>query len=202
MAYLLGWKCIGIELYPYGGCSNFDVDVNVSLHQELLVLIMGPIMQIVFIALIGNFVDSKDFILFERYSNWILMFNLLPIYPLDGGKLLNIILGIFLSFYRSYQITLCVSYFLFVAIFMIVSFLKFNLVLVLIFGLLGFNLIKEIKRSSFYYHRFLLERYLNKYDFRRSKKINNLKQMKRDTIHTILNIPEKEYFIRHFVNVK
>ena len=56
-AYLLGWKCIRIDLYPYGGCSKFNVDINIPLWEELLVLVMGPLIQLIFVYIISKFVD-------------------------------------------------------------------------------------------------------------------------------------------------
>ncbi|MDE5587024.1 MAG: site-2 protease family protein, partial [Bacilli bacterium] len=47
-AYFFHWKVDKIVLYPYGGCSYFEVDVNCSSLQEFFVLIMGPIFQLIF----------------------------------------------------------------------------------------------------------------------------------------------------------
>ena len=201
MARILGWKCIQITLYPYGGCSQFDVDINIPLWQELLVLIMGPITQIVFIYIIKYFVDTSNYILFERYSRWILYFNMLPIYPLDGGKLINLILCRFISYYYAFQITIYISYFLFLSCFLTIIFFNFNLVLFLIFILLGVTLLKEMKKSLLYYQRFLYERYLNDYSFKRIKKIEKLKEMKRGTFHMISNVSEKEYLHKYFTYI-
>lgn len=198
MARILGWKCIQITLYPYGGCSQFDVDINIPLWQELLVLIMGPITQIVFIYIIKYFVDTSNYILFERYSRWILYFNMLPIYPLDGGKLINLILCRFISYYHAFQITIYISYFLFLSCFLTIIIFNFNLVLFLIFILLGVTLLKEMKKSLLYYQRFLYERYFNDYPFKRIKKIEKLKEMKRGTFHMISNVSEKEYLHKYF----
>ena len=201
MARILGWKCIRITLYPYGGCSQFDVDINIPLWQELLVLIMGPITQIVFIYIIKYFVDTSNYILFEKYSRWILYFNMLPIYPLDGGKLINLILCRFISYYYAFQITIYISYFLFLSCFLTIIFFNFNLVLFLIFILLGVTLLKEMKKSLLYYQRFLYERYLNDYSFKRIKKIEKLKEMKRGTFHMISNVSEKEYLHKYFTYI-
>ena len=200
-AYLLGWKCIKIILYPYGGCSKFNVDINIALWEELLVLIMGPVVQIIFIIIISNFIDNSNLILFERYNLWILCFNLLPIYPLDGGKLINLILAKFMSFYKSYQITIYISYFIFLLCLLTITIFNFQFTMFLIFIVLGINLLKEIKNSFSYYYHFLLERYLNDYSFKYIKKIAKLNQMKRDTIHIISNQSEKEYLKNYFTRV-
>lgn len=162
---------------------------------------MGPITQIIFIYIIKYFVDNSNYILFERYSRWILYFNMLPVYPLDGGKLINLILCRFISYYKAFQITIYTSYFLFLSCFFTIILLNFNLILFLIFFLLGITLFKEIKKSLLYYQRFLYERYINNYHFKKIKKITKLNEMKRDTIHIISNIPEKEYLHMYFTYI-
>ena len=196
--YILGWKCINIHLYPYGGCSNFDVDINVNLWEELLVLMMGPVVQVVFVYLISFFVDNYNLELFQRYSLWILCFNMLPVYPLDGGKLINLFLCKFMSYYKANQITIYISYFIFISCFLVVIFFDFHFTMFLILILLGLNLFKEIKNLLLCYNRFLFERYIKNYNFKKIKSIIRLKQMKRDTLHIISNIPEKEYLKRYF----
>lgn len=197
-AFFLKWDVKRIDIYPYGGCSKFDVDLNIPLWQEFIVLIIGPIVQIGFVFFLQYFLDYSNMILFERYSIWILCFNLLPIFPLDGGKFIQLILCRFISYYRSCQITLYLSYFFMISSLICVCLLHYNFVLVLIFVVLLVTLLKEIRKSNYYYQRFLLERYLNDYFFKREKRIRNIKEMKRDTNHIISNVLEKEYLKRYF----
>lgn len=109
MGILLGFKLNNITIYPYGGNSNFTYLINTKLYKELLVVITGPLIQILFTYLIYILkIDVSNY--FYSYSKLILIFNLLPILPLDGGKILNIIFEYFLSYYNSLKITLYISY--------------------------------------------------------------------------------------------
>lgn len=195
-ASILRWECKNITIYPYGGCSNFSVDINIPLWQELLVLIMGPVTQIIFIYIIKYIVDSSNYLAFKEYSNLIIMFNMLPIYPLDGGRLLNIVLSFFISFYKSYQITIYFSFFIYINCILISICFYFNILLLIIEIVLGISLIKEIRNSTYYYQKFLLERYYNSYNFSKIIMINRLQDMKRDFYHIISGLPEKEYLKR------
>ena len=47
--------------------------------------------------------------IFIRYNCYIILFNLLPMYPLDGFKILNSLLEIFLSFKKSIKLSLVLS---------------------------------------------------------------------------------------------
>ena len=132
---------------------------------------MGPLTQIIFVYILSFYIDNSNLVLFNYYNRLILLFNMLPIYPLDGGKLLNIVIN------------------------------YFNLILFIIFLLLGIMLIKEFKKAPFYYQRFLLERYINNYFFSRIKNIKSIENMKRDNYHFIRGISEKEY-LRIYFNSK
>lgn len=183
---ILGFKVKRIEIYPYGGCSKLEYDINVPLWKEFLVLIMGPLLQIIFVSIIYSFkleIEAS----FYTYHLFILMFNLLPIYPLDGGKLLNIILCYITAYYQSLRKVFYFSFFFYLIISLSVLFWQRNLVLFLILGLLGLKIHKEINRAEYYYQKFLMERYLNNYSFSKIKKITNIKQMKRDYYHYFLN---------------
>jgi len=197
-ALSLRWNVKKIEIYPYGGCSKFDVDINIPIWEELIVLIMGPITQLIFIYLLQYFIDYNNMIMFDRYSRWILCFNLLPIFPLDGGKFVQLFLCRLTSYYQSCQITLYLSHFFLISLFTCILIYNHNFILILILLVLFITLLKEIKQSSYYYQRFLLERYLNDYHFRRKKNIKDIKKMKRDTTHIISNILEKDYLKQYF----
>lgn len=162
---------------------------------------MGPLTQIIFVYILSFYIDNSNLVLFNYYNRLILLFNMLPIYPLDGGKLLNIVINYFISFYKSYQITLYISYFLFISCFIVILIYYFNSLLFIIFLLLGIMLIKEFKKAPFYYQRFLLERYINNYFFSRIKNIKSIENMKRDNYHFIRGISEKEY-LRIYFNSK
>ena len=179
---ILKFKLRRIEIYPYGGCSKLEYDINTPLIKEFLVLIMGPLTQIIFVCII-KFSNISIPSYFFDYHYFILIFNLLPIYPLDGGKLLNILMSYLLSFYNSLKYSFYISYFIFIIVFILeILFIK-NLLFSLIFFLLGLKIFKEINKVYYYYQKFLLERYLKKYKFKKIKKVKLLKEMKKDNYH-------------------
>ena len=197
-AFLLGWKIQKIILYPYGGCSYFDEDINVSLKEEFLVLVMGPAIQILFILFLQYVVSPPTYVLLKRYSYYLLMFNLLPIYPLDGGKILGLVLALFVSYYRSLQITIYFSFVFFLCLLFFSTLFFYSFTWILILVLLLFSLWKEMNKVSFYYQKFLLERYFHCYSFPRYKMVSHHYQMMRDTYHLVGELDEKKYLERLF----
>ena len=82
---ILGYKLDKIVFYPLGGITIFNLPINIPIKKELLILIMGPIMQI-----FGYVFLIKIYPSVSIYHYTLLLFNLLPIYPLDGGKIVDI----------------------------------------------------------------------------------------------------------------
>ncbi len=187
MAKVLNWKVDKIYFYPYGGYTKFNDDLNRPKKEELLIMIMGPVFQTVYYLLISNFLTINELSLFKNYHYSILFFNLLPIYPLDGGKLLNIIINYFVSFRKSFRLTILISYMCIVVIsyFFIFKNINVSLSLFLIVILIICKLTNELKKERFYFNKFLLERHLNDYKFPKIKVISDLQYMSRDYKHVI-----------------
>lgn len=197
MGLLLGIKLNRIEIYPYGGLSKLEYKINIKLLKELLVLISGPMIQLIFTYLVYYFkLDVEDY--FFSYSKFILIFNLLPIYPLDGGRIVNIFLACFISYYNSLKYTYYISYFVFMFLFFYIIILSKNLFFILIIISLGLELFKEIKKRNNYFHKFLLERYLYYFRFRKIKYVTNIYKFRRDYLHIIGIKTEKEYLAKYF----
>ncbi len=115
----------------------------------------------------------------------LLIFNLLPIFPLDGSKIFNILFNKLFSFKYSLYITYILSFIL--IIFLFIS-KNFNLLFLLILMFLFFKNISELRTVKFIFNRFLLERYFKHYYFSKKKVIKggNLNKMKKDCSHLFL----------------
>ncbi len=172
------WKIEKIILYPFGGLTKFDGVINRPLKEEWVVLILGPLFQCLFYFLYTLY--RPDFHLF-LFHKTLFLFNLLPIMPLDGSKGLNLIFNHFFSFQKSYKITLLFSFFLLPFLF----FYDLSFLFLCIFFLLLKKNIEEFSKRELLFHKFLLERYLYVFSFRKTKIIKGecLNQMKRDYKH-------------------
>ena len=147
---------------------------------------MGPLIQSIFVYMIYiSNVDVERY--FYTYNQFIIIFNLLPIYPLDGGKLLNLVLSYLISYYQSLKKIIYLSFLIYVIILLSIFLWLKNLIIILIFFLLGLKIIKEIKQVDYYFQKFLMERYLNNYSFNKKKTVTDIKQMRRDYYHYYLN---------------
>ena len=187
MGLIFEWKIDNISFYPYGGVTKFNEDINRPLKEELLILLMGPLTQIIYYLIIINFISLRNINIFRYYHYSILIFNLLPIYPLDGGRILNIFLSYFFSYKNSLFITVNLSFVGIILLTIVSLYYKsnINLNLFLMISLIIVKLINYYKKRKYYLNKFKLERYLNNYSFNKLKKINNIDNMMRDKRHII-----------------
>lgn len=105
MAKFLKVKVGEIEFLPIGFYLKIPDLESYSFHKQLLVLIAGPSSFIFSCAIIKMLYNLGILSLYgyedAMISNkFILLFNLLPIYPLDGAKIVELSLTPFLNEYK------------------------------------------------------------------------------------------------------
>lgn len=128
----------------------------------------------------------------NTYHYGILIFNLLPIYPLDGGKLIHIIFSMFMPYIQSLKLAIITSYIIILLILIInVPTMKLNTIIIAIFLII--KVYSEQNQINYIYEKFILERYLNQYSFKSSKLINNPKHFYRNKHHIIRE--NKQYWL-------
>ena len=197
MGILFKWKIEKIIILPFGALTIFNEDLNRKLKEEFLIAIMGPMFQILFTFFL-YYLGVQNAV---YYSISILCFNLLPIVPLDGSKLLNVFLNKITSFKRSHVFIIMIS---FLTMFMVIINTDFNLIFILILVFLFMRVFSEIKNHDSLFNRFLLERYLKSYRFKKIKKINSqdVRKMERDYTHLFYDgfkyVSEREVLKKRF----
>ena len=149
---ILKWPIEKVTLYPFGCMTTFN-KINSSFYEEFLVLIYGPLFQILF-----NYLYPLP------YSKFILIFNLLPIYPLDGSKLLLLVLNILFSYYTSYIVIYLIS--IITILTLCVYNLDFLSLIILLFLL--YDVYKYYKDLNMYMLYIIYDRYKNKYIFKKN----------------------------------
>lgn len=151
------------------------------MKEELIVLLSGPLLQIIFWIVFRNVLNINDLEYFDKYNKLILIFNILPIYTLDGGKLLNLILEKVFSYKKSLYISLFIS---FIIIFFLLC-LKNTLINYLVILLVLIKLIDILSNVDIIYNKFLIERYLYSFKYKRKIIINNMNSFMRSKNHIV-----------------
>ena len=158
------WRIDYIMLWVFGGVMKTDESSHRSIKEEFIVTLAGPFQHIIiFLVLTGLSVWQllPEPILQQAhyYNGIILMFNLLPIYPLDGGKLLLLIQSAFTPYYVATRRIFYLSMFLCFALMMMqLMFFPFT---VSAFALCLFLLLENYRALKEHYYsfiRFLLSR--------------------------------------------
>ncbi|WP_164668483.1 site-2 protease family protein [Virgibacillus doumboii] len=165
-AKLFNWRIKGIMLWVFGGVMDTDEHGTRPLHEEMIVTVAGPIQHIFIYVLILFFsLDSSavpssiiDSVLF--YNTVILVFNLLPIWPLDGGKLLFQVLSAILPYRKAYNYVILFSICTIVILLVVqLFFIPFTLSAFVLFLFLFMENRGDWKRRYYVFIRFLLRRY-------------------------------------------
>ena len=152
---ILGYKVVSIELFPFGGLTKINKHLNTPIIHDLLIASFGIIFQLI-LTLVFYILKADVYLLHINYQ--IMLFNLLPIIPLDGSKIILEIYCLFLSFKHSLRLYYVTS-FVFIMIYL---FLNYHYLLnnYLLCGLFFYKTIEVIKNRKVIYHKFILERCL------------------------------------------
>lgn len=121
VALLLKVDIKEFEFTPFGVCAKYEN--NISDLKELIISVSGPLFSIFFAYSYGNKIYFIINIL-------ITIFNLLPIYPLDGGRILRVILNLIFGHKKgkiisTYFTNILLILFLIVSIFIAVCYKNF-----------------------------------------------------------------------------
>ena len=181
MSILFKWKITKITLYPFGGITKYDEVIDKNLYEEFIIYIFGPLFQIVLfliITILHNkyYISDNTFYIFKNYHYSILLFNLLPIVPLDGSKLLNVFFNKIINFRCSYLLSLIISSFS--LIIFIVLHIDYSYIILISF--LVYELFFYIKNRNYILNKFILEKSLYKNKYKKYKKIKSKKDMYRN----------------------
>ena len=108
MGLILGLKIEKIEIMPLGLSVSFKLNVddynkkirkgNILQLKKIAIAAAGPLTNLIMLLIVLNANINLKIVSNEviAYANILIMlFNLLPIYPLDGGRILKALLHIF-----------------------------------------------------------------------------------------------------------
>ena len=178
-----------IIIYPYGGLVKMNNLVNTSINKELQVAISGIIFQSIYYTIIlflhnQGIIREYIFNLFNTYHISILLFNILPIHSLDGSKILNLLLSKLIPFNIANKLNIVISL-ITLTIVIYINYYNFNYTTFLIIGVIIDNLIKYHKELKYIFNKFLLERYIYKITYNKTKKINKINNMYKEKYHIL-----------------
>jgi stage IV sporulation protein FB len=162
-----GWKVREVQLLPFGGVAVVDELGTVPVHEELAVTLAGPFQHVwlIVVAVAMKIVDpwnSEWWSYFIQVNLMIGLFNLLPVLPLDGGRVLQCLFSYMISYHRAIWISAWLS--LTISVF-VISFSIYELFVhrlplnLLVIGL--FLLVSNwyfYRQLPFHFFRFLMNR--------------------------------------------
>lgn len=166
---LLGMKPEKMELMPYGVAISFKLtakDYNRKIKKanqleikKIAVALAGPLTNILIILIVWQLNMNVFDGLMILYANLLLiLFNLLPIHPLDGGRILKGILHIYLGKIKAEKYTNTISFICLMTITLICSILIYLVqniaiffIILVLWGLFIKEDIKYKKRNEIYH---------------------------------------------------
>ncbi len=185
---MLGYSIKRVDIYPMGGVTLTNKKINTSIIHEILISLSGVFFQIILYIIFSilmkkSIISFNTYCLFLIYNKTILLFNLIPMIPLDGYHFLKCLWELIFPFKKAFYMSLIISV---ISIFLFITYNElFSLNNYLIISFLIYKIIMEIKNFKYINLRFQMERYLYPFSYRKiehNKEIN-LNLLKKDTYH-------------------
>lgn len=164
MAFFFRWELEELKFFAFGGKMQFKGELNKSNKEDLLISSAGIMMNaLLFFILIfvSNLDISPLYLKFIHSFIWaqlfIMMYNLTPLPPLDGSRILGTLLSYVLPYRTSLKV-LCRFNLVFITILSLFTFLYDFRQFYLVNSFLIYSTLKFNRQSQFLFQRFLLHK--------------------------------------------
>lgn len=179
-------------ILPFGSLIESNIKYNEKTIIKFLIAISGVTFQFILFFIVNllfkyNLINTISLDIFNKYNKFIIIFNLLPIIPLDGSKILEVLLESIFPFKIIIYIKCIISI---ITIVILTFCLKLSLDLINILFISLFKTYEELLNINIIFNKFMLERYLYKPDFKKVKYIKSISQIHKNGINFINNVNE------------
>lgn len=161
IAKICKYKIEKITIYPFGLCASIENFEYRNSILEIIVTVAGLSVHVVvhlFLPLCKP-LFSPVFLAYMQNANIaLLLFNCLPIYPLDGGRIVRNILELFLPYQMAKKIAMCTSCIFFIICMYTLSFTSLQRCFFsIVMSVYYISLILYFKKDvhTFYMYRFI-----------------------------------------------
>ncbi len=158
VANVLGYKVKEIEIFPLGGVVKLEHILGINPKHEILVAAAGPLSNLI-LSMTAYFIVNQynilnNYIIYFIYANAIIaVTNLLPILPLDGGRICRAYISYIIGFKKATKLLIflskILSILLFIMGFFLIKYDKVNIVISLVAVFLYLALRKEKEMAIF-----------------------------------------------------
>lgn len=165
-AWSFRWRMSSMELLPFGGVAKTEEWGTVPSREEMVVALAGPL-QHVFIIFLSLFLHevqfwTKEWTEYFIEANLIIAaFNLLPIYPLDGGRIVQSLFSYCFPYLTCIRYTLWLSTIFSCALFGCSFMIPGNVIHLPLFCISLFLIVSNmvaLRKIRYQYMRFLIGR--------------------------------------------
>ncbi len=163
---LLNRKIYKIVIFPLGGVIDFEIDKNADLKEEFLIFLGGLLVNILIC-----FLPLSEEIKIFNFS--MLIFNALPIIPLDGGRILENLISRFFSFINTLKIMSIFSITVSISIYLYFLFITRNFTYFALLCYLLLEIVNYYSKINKRFNYFILNKYLYNNDRLKRRKVKN-----------------------------
>ncbi|MGO4791390.1 M50 family metallopeptidase [Paenibacillus sp. 2KB_20] len=105
-AAAMGFKVRAIQMLPFGGVAVIEDDGRMTAMKEIIIAVAGPLQNVIMIGITlvcrwAGWGDEQLLSYIIQGNLIIALFNLLPILPLDGGKVLQALMSLLAPYHAT-----------------------------------------------------------------------------------------------------
>lgn len=189
-----------IIILPFGSIIDSDIKYNEESYIKFFIGIAGVFNQLLLYLLFYylykyGLISYLSYCIFLKYNKYIIVFNLLPIYPLDGLKIVSSLVENIVPYkFHLYFINILSV----VSIMLLVWLTKLSFDLLNIIFVLIYKTYEEIFNIKIIFYKFLLERYLYDKEYKHIKYLNSIEKIYKNKYNFINNVSERKILNKLF----
>lgn len=165
MARLLGWKLESLRFFGFGGILTYEGELNKNNKEDLLVSLGGILFNLIFLLLLLSLnveelapLHLKKFQYLVFAQKFVILFNLIPLPPLDGSRILSAILCNVFPYKKVIRIIRVLNV-VFLAILVLATFWQGFRTYTFLVTFLVFSVRKYQQQTDYLFQRFLLQKH-------------------------------------------